>query len=267
VGPDVEPIIPEIPCSEEGTWVYVISHDHGLYRFDPPQRHFEHISWLDCPTGGRPFSMAVSRAGIAYVLFYDPGGFGGCVALNAVDVVTGECLGPTAFDCYNPEGFDLFGMGYATLGPNTGQEKLYVMRGWTDDDVRLAAVFPDDGTVIPLVSLDVPRLGEMTGNSQGELYGFFNEAPQSFVTRIDVSTGELFDRVDLPAYISVGAAAIAYWGGSFYVFASEAESGDVIRVTGNTTAHHTSFPFSIVGAGVSTCAPDEHPDGGVDGGP
>ncbi len=265
VGPDVAPIIPEIPCSEEGTWVYVISHDHGLYRFDPSLRQFTLISTLDCPTPGRPFSMAVSRSNIAYVLYYEQS-LGTCAALNAVDVVTGECLGPTGFDCFNPEGFDLFGMGYATLGPDTGQEQLYIMRGWQDDNILLASLEPEDGTLIPLVSIDTARLGEMTGNSRGELFGYFNDGNDGFVTRIDISTGVLHDEVLLPSSVLGGASAVAYWGGSFYVFASQSETGDVYRVTGNTATHHTTFPFSIVGAGVSTCAPNEHPDGGVDGG-
>jgi hypothetical protein len=266
VGPDVEPLPPEIPCSEEGTWVYVISHDHGLYRFDPPLRHFTLISELDCPTAGRPFSMAVSRSNIAYVLFYDPGVVASCVALNAVDVVTGECLGPTGFDCGNAAGFELFGMGYATLGPETGQEKLYIMRGWSDDNVWLASLEPQDGTVIPLVPIDAGHLGEMTGNSRGELFAYFNDASSRIVARLDVTAGEIFDEVALPQTVTGGASAVAYWGGSFYVFASESATGDVYRVTGATVTHHTSFPFSVVGAGVSTCAPSEQPDGGVDGG-
>lgn len=265
VGPDVEPLPPEIPCSEEGTWVYVISHDHGLYRFDPPLRQFHLISTLDCPTAGRPFSMAVSRSNIAYVLYYEPNSGSSCVALNAVDVVTGECLGPTGFDCANPYGFDLFGMGYATLGPDTGAEKLYIMKGWTGDP-WLASLEPEDGTLIPLVQIDDDRLGEMTGNSLGELFGFFNEPPGK-VGRIDISTGLLHDVVGLPDSVIGGASAVAYWGGSFYVFASDGSAGDVFRVTGSTTTHHTSFPFSIVGAGVSTCAPDQQPDDEGGGGP
>lgn len=258
VGPDVDPLPPEIPCSEEGTWIYVINHQHELYRFDPPLRLFHLISTLDCPTAGQPFSMAVSRSNVAYVLYYEPGVVASCVALNAVDVITGQCLGPTGFDCANTYGFNLFGMGYATLGPDTGQEKLYIMKGW-DSEPWLANLEPEDGTVIPLVEIDDDFLGEMTGNSLGELFGFFNEYP-SKVGRIDTSTGQLHDVVELPEEVNGGASAVAYWGGSFYVFASSGYSGDVYRVWGNNTTHHMSFPFSIVGAGVSTCAPDEQPD-------
>lgn len=116
--------------------------------------------------------------------------------------------------------------------------------------------------MIPLVSIDAGHLGEMTGNSRGELFGYFNDSLARFVSRIDVSSGELLDLVELPSDVSGGASAVAYWGGSFYVFTSQSESGDVYRVTGNTATLHTSYPFSIVGAGVSTCAPNEQPDGG-----
>jgi len=267
VGPDVDPIIPEIPCSEEGTWVYVISHDYGLYRFDPSLRQFSLIAPIDCPGQGQPFSMAVSRSAIAYILFYDIQGGAICVGINAVDVATGECLGQTDFDCDNPEGFSLFGMGYATLGPDTGQEKLYIMRGgWTQQDPWLASLDPVDGTVIPMAAVDTESLAEMTGNSRGELFGFFSYGPSSLLARIDVSTGELHDVVPLPTVGGGGASAVAYWGGDFYVFSSSGNSGDVYRVSGTTVSHHTSFPFSIVGAGVSTCAPNVSPDPTADAG-
>jgi hypothetical protein len=265
VGPDVDPIIPEIPCSEEGTWVYVISHDYGLYRFDPSLRQFTLIAPIDCPGLGQPFSMAVSRSAIAYILFYENSPGWSCVGMNAVDVVTGECLGLTNFDCDNPEEFALFGMGYATLGPDTGQEKLYVMRGW-DQSPWLASLEPEDGTVVPLVSMGSQSQAEMTGNSRGELFGFFGWDDPKFLARIDVSTGALHDIVSIPQLSGNSATAVAYWGGDFYIFWSEAGTGDVYRVSGTTVSHHTSFPFSIVGAGVSTCAPTTTPDAGVDAG-
>lgn len=255
--PDVEPE-PTYPCSEVGKLVYVISHDERLYRFDPPSRQFTLVATIECPGPGYPFSMAVSRKDIAYVLYYEPSPSWTCVGLNAVNIDTGECLGQTDFRCDNPAGFQLFGMGYATDGPDTDAETLYISAGWSQSP-SLAALDPEEGTVTPIAQLPSQSQAEMTGNSRGELWGFFGWDEPKFLARIDKANGALSDVLELPQLVSDQGTAVAHWGGDFFFFWSAGSSGDVYRVSGGSVSHHATFPFQVVGAGVSTCAPEEMP--------
>src|SRR6185295_73512 len=68
------------------TLVYTITSSYELQSFDPATGLFRLISRIACPAGdATPFSMAVDRRGIAYVLFTDE-------HLYRVSTLTGACL-------------------------------------------------------------------------------------------------------------------------------------------------------------------------------
>lgn len=242
------------------TLIYVVTSDNELYSFYPPDGSFTFISNIACPAvaGATPFSMAVDRRGVAYVLFTDN-------VIYRVSTATGACIG-TSFQP-NQQGFSNFGMGYATneVGPT---ETLYVA-GTADNT---AAVSPGLGRidtntfVLSKVANFVPdiRRAELTGTGDGRLFAFYTKGeqngPPSFIGEIDPDTARLIAETSLPTVDQGSGWAFAFWGGDFYMFTSPNTVGsDVTRyrpLDGSVNVVG-SLPTKVVGAGVSTCAPSQ----------
>jgi hypothetical protein len=110
-----------------------------------------------------------------------------------------------------------------------------------------------------------PSIGnvEFTGTGDARLFGF--AAPQigdlrAHLLEIDKSTAAVLSAVTLDMGATHRVAfAFAFWGGDFYFFTSEAKgSSQVHRYSpgGSTTPDLIAeIDVTIVGAGVSTCAP------------
>jgi hypothetical protein len=258
--------IPPDDCSEAAKLVYVLDSDRTLYRFNPriaDPSAFERVGTVDCASGGDPNSMAVGRDGYAYALYGADDFWTGtyqCYAVNRVDIDTAECLGPTPYAC-GTSGFQKFGMGFATDGPDTTDETLYV---GNSIDGRLASL--DVGSGVLQVLGELPESGpEFTGNALGELWGFFPylEPPQA--VQLDKASGAALRSLDLSALPSAALAdeaawAWAFWGGSFYIFYQVTppdSSTNVYKLDldGTLTVYIRDTGLRIVGAGVSTCAP------------
>jgi hypothetical protein len=243
-------------CIEGALLIYIVSHDRHLYSFDPPTKQLTLIGPVDCAGDALVFSMAVTREGVAYILYYYPQP-AQCAGLWAVDVFTGECLEQTDFDCENPEGFALNGMGYATDEESSQDETLYITRGWGGADPWLASLDTESWDVDPIAPLD--NSGELAGNGAGELWCFFAwwQEPMT-LGRLDKQTGEVINEIDLDQLTGTGGTAVAYWGGDFYVFWSPGQSsGTIYRVSAETMVAYKNIDFQAVGAGSSTCAPTE----------
>lgn len=237
-------------CSENAKLVYVVDHDSTLYRFDPPDEQFYPVGVIDCPSGGSPFSMAVSREGIAYVLFTNF--YTNCIGINAIDIDDATCLGLTGFVC-DESGYNRFGMGFATDGPDTEDETLFIGKADTTGS-DLASVDLDDWSVWPIG----PIYGapELTGNALGELWAFFAWAEPPKVAQLDKENGIDSNSVVLPELAGSSAFAFAFWGGDFYLFHAPAGDTTVYRLSdGVLETYMSDTGVEIVGAGVSTCAP------------
>jgi hypothetical protein len=109
----------------------------------------------------------------------------------------------------------------------------------------------------------MPSQSELSGNADGELWGFLPLENPARLSQIDKVTGAELDRLSLPAFPDAGdidAFAFATWGGEFWLFVREYGMGqttDAYRVAADGVM---SMPLrdsgmDIVGAGVSTCAP------------
>ena len=113
---------------------------------------------------------------------------------------------------------------------------------------------------IALISPSITR-AELTGTGDGRLYGFFtNEAPAvsgSRLIELDKPTARILANNDLPVGRPNDAWAFAYWGGDFWIFTSPGGVSTVTRFrpSDSTTTDLATMPSTIVGAGVSTCAP------------
>lgn len=248
----------------DSTLVYTITSTYELQSFNPDTGQFKLIGKIACPAGrdpntgepATPFSMAVDRRGIAYVLFTDE-------RLYRVSTATGACISTP----YVPRqsGFRLFGMGFATnsIGPT---EDLFVAG---DDNQNnggaggLARITPGPFS-LDFVGDFSPTIdsAELTGTGDGRLYAFYTKGTAripSFIGEIDPATASVlgerrFDTVD-----QGNGWAFAFWGGDFYMFHAP---GGTTRVTrwrpaDDSVSQVATTSLRIVGAGVSTCAPQQ----------
>lgn len=254
-------VITTAACSEENKDIYVIAEDNTFYLFHPPTLEFKNKGLLSCPTGGAtPTSMAVDRAGFAWVRHSD----GSVWKVNTKDL---SC-DPTNF-VPQTEAFLKFGMGFATETKGGSTEQLYVS---DSDGAGLAKI----NTTTHTLSFIGPYTGELagttselTGTGDGKLYGFFVTQPAQ-VAEISKATGDIIKATPLPGVFAGTAWAFSFYGGDFYIYTAAPNGGlpqdqkgsDVTRYRpsdGTIEIVKKALGFRIVGAGVSTCAPTTTP--------
>jgi hypothetical protein len=246
-------------CPDAGaTLVYVLTEDSALYSFYPPTLAFSEIGVIACRGGGSssPFSMAVDRRGIAYSVFANGD-------LFRIDTASAACQ-PTPF-LPNQAGFTTFGMGYTA---NTGDagETLFVaeatVSGLTNKpNSKGLATVDTTSYALTFVAPFAPTIPgpELTGTSDGRLYAFFTNASGSgsHIVEVDKTTGAILADNALTVGTPADAYAFAFWGGEFWVFTSPGTTSQVTRFDPATKTETLAANFGhvIVGAGVSTCAP------------
>jgi hypothetical protein len=248
-------------CPDAGaTFIYVVSSGFGLYSFYPPTLTFTRIGQIECPilqTTATPFSMAVDRTGVAYVLYTDG-------ELFRVSTATATCVATTFL--IGQGGFNAdFGMGYSHDSAGTA-ETLYVI----GESGTLATIDTTSFTLRTIGAANPPvDSAELTGTGAGDLFAFYATTgttpcmgpgcPDSSIGQLDKSSGRQTNQAELKGVAQGHAWAFAFWGGDFYTF-TEATTGGT-RVTrfrpadGSVVTVATRPDFEIVGAGVSTCAP------------
>lgn len=241
-------------CADGTELVYTIDQlDQRFSRFDPMTRTFTDLGQLSCPTqnGATPFSMSVARDGTAWVL-YNSG------ELFTVPIGTLACT-KTAWT--PPSNLRVFGMGFSTDTAGGSTETLYIggARDQQQSSYTLARFDTASLTATPIGSQ--PQLPEMTGTGNAELWGFFPDATTPRVVQFDKTTGALITTYNQPTLAGTNTGyAFAHWGGDFWVFLIKngEPSTTVYQVNGMTGAIAGTTPTTgrtIVGAGVSTCAP------------
>jgi hypothetical protein len=236
------------------TLIYTITDTNDLQSFNPETGTFRSIGKISCAGAGSatPFSMAVNRRGTAYIVFSDG-------HLFRVSTANAACSS-TGFTP-NQSGFGTFGMGFATnsIGPT---ETLYVAGdGQFGSASGLARIDPTT-FVLSTVGGFNPTIeaAELTGTGDGRLFAFYSKnggSPPSFIGQIDTDTAAVigekrFDQVD-----QGNGWAFAYWGGDFYMFHAPGGSTVVTRwrPSDDSVVDVASTSLNVVGAGVSTCAP------------
>ncbi len=258
-GPDGGPGVDGPPqggddCAMGTELVYTIDQNNKqLSQFNPATRTFTDLGTLSCAAmlGATPFSMSVDRSGVAWVL-YTSG------ELFMVPITGLACTRST---WASPNGLKVFGMGFSTDQAGGSTEKLYVGGGasQTASSFTIAAV--DTTTMIATPLGTQPLLPEMTGTGGAELWGFMPDATTARVVKFDKATATVAKMYAEPALAgSMAGYAFAHWGGDFWVFLQKATetSTSVYQVDGMTGVIESTTPApgrTIVGAGVSTCAP------------
>jgi hypothetical protein len=253
-------------CSEAAKLVYVVTSQNDLYSFHPANLMFVKIGPLACPAAmpqARPFSMAVDRNGMAWVN-YDDG------ELFRVSTADASC----AKTSYTPQnGFVTFGMGFSTDGPDAKTETLYVCGFQFNNGTE---------TGLGLAKLDTKTLGlgmvgnftgqlqghcaELTGTGDAKLYGFFEGSPAQLAGIDKGNTATPAPRPLSGVQLTVGSAfAFSFWGGDFWFYtATGSNAGSSVTQfkassDQSISVVRSNVGFTIVGAGVSTCAPTAPP--------
>jgi hypothetical protein len=251
-------------CSAEAKLVYIVAEDGDLLSFDPsttPPTVVDLGSLGGCPTSGdeTPFSMGVDRDAIAWVLSSN----GNLFRVDIKNNLACTSSGMTA----DQQGMDLFGMGFVTNDVGGTIEQLFIAGSATPGQgaSTLGTLSFPDLKVHPIHALSGSP--ELTGNSNAELWGFYPDTTPPKISKIDKTNGTENPNYPLSSLAGQPSAwAFAFWGGDFYVFLQkdlETET-TVYHVNGTTGAlmHQWTTSqliggssHSIVGAGVSTCAP------------
>jgi hypothetical protein len=242
-------------CAMGTQLVYTIDQNNAkLSQFDPSTKQFHDLGSLTCPhaAAATPFSMSVDRTGVAWVLYTSGELFK--VPITAI----ASCKKST---WASPNGLKVFGMGFSTDQPGGSAETLYIGGGASQTASTFSIAAVDPSTMTATVLGSQPILPEMTGTGSAELWGFMPGASTAKVVKFDKATATVAKSFDEPALAGDGAGyAFAHWGGDYWVFLQKMNEGQstVYQVNGQTGAITSTTPApgrSIVGAGVSTCAP------------
>jgi hypothetical protein len=252
-------VVPD--CVNAGiSYIYLISSENELLRFYPPDLSITTIGTINCPSleGGAPFSMAVDRKGIAYVLFSTG-------ELFRVSTLTAVCTA-TSFISNSIVFPQTFGMGFSANSADQG-ESLFIA-GATQNNPGATSELGILNTDVFAIAKGAPfsqEIGspELTGTGDARLFAFGPGIPDSHLAEIDKGSSTVLsdELIDLQLN-SISAWAFASWGGDFYFFTSEQTGSSVIHKytpggSKSPPAVKTIDGLTIVGAGVSTCAPSE----------
>lgn len=236
-------------CPEASKSVYVIDTANMLRRFDPPSSTFSALGLIDCGAGaGSPFSMAVARDGTAWVLYTNGN-------LFKVSTKDASCA-PSSFQ---PDASaSQFGMGFVSDQAEGKSDTLFVASSQLG---QLGKIALDTVTFTPIAPFAVKTRMELTGTGSGQLFALLapvateSDSGAWTVAEISKSSGEILSekRQSEIGEIPQSNFAVAAWGGDFYSFVGT----NVYRLDtkANQVTLRTTVNFTIVGAGVSTCAP------------
>jgi len=255
--PKKQLVQPEGCEDPDAAYVYAITAESEVLQYDPANRAYSPLGRVDCPAfGGAPFSMAVSREAVAFVIYTS----GHLMELDLKDL---SCR-PTAYEPrFNGEAFHVFGMGYAADPASRSGESMYVADVDFDGGAVSAGLARIDDETFDLnhigpFSKNPSGVVELTGSGvEGPPHGYFlnGEDPGGTLVTIDRDTADVTDSVVLDPG-GIGSLAIAWWGGDFFVFKGTGQSTEVTRYDPETgaTSFDSILPGLVVGASSSTCA-------------
>ncbi len=258
-------------CADSARLVYVISDGDGaIYRFDPSlaktagQAAFTRLGVPQCKAKGAPNSMSVDRNGAAWINYASDGG------IYKVDTTTLACE-KTAFVSGGGIGFSAaLSLGFSSDSSGSSSETLYISDNTGDarntPGAGLGAARVDPTTLLatklgPTAYSGILEGGrcELTGTGDARLFGFYTTEP-AHLAEINKADGTTPNPIELPNVDAhTGGYAFSFWGGSFWFYTSA--NSDNSLVTEYDPSANTSevvvpdVGFTIVGAGVSTCAP------------
>jgi hypothetical protein len=199
--------------------------------------------------------MAVDRNAVAWVI-YDSGEL---FAVNLADPTL-----PCTATSFVPQGdVARFGMGFASNTAGSSDETLFI----SGSSLTSSLSSTKFGTLSTTPPYTVSVLGtlsgapELTGTGDARLWAFFPNLTPPRVSQLDKTSGAQTTTFPAPALGGQPMAwAFGFWGGDFWIFLRRDTdaSTHVWRMNAQTGAVTDALPDTgktIVGAGVSTCAP------------
>ena len=262
-------------CSDAAKLIYVVDSNNQLSSFDGATKTFHDLGTLNCPaaSGAQPFSMSVDRNATAYVLYSGVDQLSGNITSTEIFKVdtTQASLPCTKTSFAGTPDFKEFGMGFSTDAAMGNTDTLFIAGspGVGTGTTKLGKF--DLSTMTPTMKGSVSGDPELTGTGSGELWGFFpsNTAGTTDpkVAKFDKTNASTSTSYTLSALKGPPAAwAFAFWGGDYWVFLAKS-SGGLFPTAGKTVVYQVdgtngtvksmtdTMTRTIVGAGVSTCAP------------
>lgn len=243
-------------CADEAKLVYVVDTNRKLSQFNPPTKTFTDLGTLACPAGSGavPFSMAISRDATAWVL-YNNG------RLFRVETKNNLTCTETTWTP-NTQNLRVFGMGFSTDQVGGTTDTLFIS-GDSNPPPQSSSTLArlDMGTFQPTKLGPVTGWPELTGTGNAELWGFIPSTTSARIVQLDKASGTATRTFPLASLSGDATAwAFAFHGGSFWVFLKKSSESQttvyqVSSMTGGVVGSTVASGRSIVGAGVSTCAP------------
>ena len=250
--------LPEYCKGADATWIYVVTEENELLRFDPRAAAFTSLGALACPVaapGGSaptPFSMAVDHRGTAYVVFDDG-------ELFAVSTASASCA-PVSPPIDTSAFTTTFGMGFSS-NPGGLDETLFLAS--TSSPGQLGTLDTTTFVAAPVgtFSSDVGE-AELTGTGNERLFAFgvVQGLDGAHLAEVDTTDASVITETLVPTPQDPVAWAFAFWGGDFYFFTSVDNASSMVGrlrpSDGSFDPAYATLPGGVItGAGVSTCAP------------
>jgi hypothetical protein len=212
--------------------------------------------------------MSVDRTGTAWIEYVDQTHFFFQGAeMFQVSTKDASCTATTYQGTQGVrQGMDQFGSGFVSDAPGSDQETLYIAGGpATDTSQNWMGTFSTTNLTIVKGSMIAGRL-ELTGNGKAELWGFFPDLKpgdqMARISKLDKTGGTESSTIMLESSIGGSTAtawAFAFYGGDFWVFLQKtgesSSSVYYVKSSDGSVQHWVAPGRTIVGAGVSTCAP------------
>jgi hypothetical protein len=245
-------------CSDAAKLVYVVDENYTFSQFDPSTKSFTDLGRLSCNAGSAtPFSMGVDRNTIAWVLYSDG-------SLFRVDILNNLACTKTAWS--SQQGLTQFGMGFSTDTSGGDTDTLFVAGGASVSGASSSSLATlDTSSFSATPKGTVQGWPELTGTGTAELWGWFPSDELGISTphvdKLDKAHGTALQSFPLSSLQGAPTAwAFAFWGGDFWIFlAKDSETNTTVyQMDGNNGSIKGMTAASgrtIVGAGVSTCAP------------
>jgi hypothetical protein len=199
-----------------GDVIFVLSIAAEIWAYDPAANTFALVAPATCGGAEAPYSMAVDRAGRAWVLYAD-----------SEDLRTIDLDDPKG--CEDPgftpgqAGFGLFGMAFSSSGPDDPCSKLYAHSysgaGPFDEGPgagALGVIDPDTLILTSIGPIDYDG-GELAGTADGRLFAFAGVGPAKLV-EYDKATAAPIATMPLDGLSKTSASAFAFHRGDVYFF-------------------------------------------------
>jgi hypothetical protein len=247
-------------CVEAAKFVYVVDVTNTFSQFDPMTGELKDLGVLACEgqIGAAPYSMSIDRNANAWVVYSDG-------SLYTVDIQNGLTCTKTAWA--SPNNLFEFGMGFSSDASGGTSDTLYIASASNATGMgsvaKLARI--DTGTLDATVVGTIAGAPELTGTDSAQLWAWNPDPVRPTIEQLDKTTGAVLTNYQSTLADLAGTPmnwAFAFWGGDFWVFLKRSQPQDstsvIYQIDSGNGAIKSMTPTrdaSIVGAGVSTCAP------------